>query len=279
MTRILLICLLGLGLIAAPGPVGADCGRAEVLYNQALAAPDLNRKAELLKSSLEECRTFSAYYALGGVLLEQGRFEEARQALKDGLNLAGGPKAEAMALARLGQVYEAQGELQEAVVCLRQSYKSHPFPKVLDKQRQIETLIVKQGVSAESIKRGLTSRAARTFGVEPTVDLRIHFDYDSAELNAQGRMMVRELGLALTDNVFLGRSFVLIGHTDQRGSEAYNQGLSQRRAETVKRYLILNFGQLAGRLWTEGRGERELLYPGRSEQAHALNRRVEVRLR
>jgi outer membrane protein OmpA-like peptidoglycan-associated protein len=73
-------------------------------------------------------------------------------------------------------------------------------------------------------------------------------------------------------------SFLLVGHTDKRGSMAYNQVLSEKRAKSVKTALERQFPSLVGRLKTEGRGETELLYDGDSESDHMLNRRVKVTL-
>ena len=59
---------------------------------------------------------------------------------------------------------------------------------------------------------------------------------------------------------------------------AYNQVLSEKRAQTVKIELERRFPSLIRRLKTEGRGETELLYDGHRESDHMLNRRVRVTL-
>jgi OOP family OmpA-OmpF porin len=84
------------------------------------------------------------------------------------------------------------------------------------------------------------------------------------------------LGRALADPAMHQWSFLLVGHTDKRGTMTYNQALSENRAATVKLELQRRFPSLAGRLQTSGRGETELLYDGDSEEDHMLNRRVEV---
>jgi OOP family OmpA-OmpF porin len=67
-----------------------------------------------------------------------------------------------------------------------------------------------------------------------------------------------------------------VGHTDKRGTEAYNQRLSTARAHTVRDELERQFPSLSGKLRSTGRGETELLYDGESEIDHQLNRRVKV---
>jgi len=87
-----------------------------------------------------------------------------------------------------------------------------------------------------------------------------------------------ELGRALAGPGMQQWSFLLIGHTDRRGTMSYNQTLSENRAATVMLELQRRFPSLNGRLETSGRGETELLYDGDSEEDHMLNRRVQVTL-
>lgn len=68
------------------------------------------------------------------------------------------------------------------------------------------------------------------------------------------------------------------GHTDSRGDAGYNKGLSERRAQSIRRYLIDGFDIAPDRLEATGFGEEHLLVPGTSQTAHALNRRVEFRV-
>jgi OOP family OmpA-OmpF porin len=68
------------------------------------------------------------------------------------------------------------------------------------------------------------------------------------------------------------------GHTDQIGSDKYNDGLSKRRAETVKKYLIAK-GVNASRLTTVGKGERELLFKEMDPVSRFYNRRVEFHVK
>ena len=71
------------------------------------------------------------------------------------------------------------------------------------------------------------------------------------------------------------------GHTDSRGSDEYNDRLSQQRADAVKEFLEDRYPNLRGRVHAVGRGEREPVAPneidGRDNPAgRALNRRVEI---
>ncbi len=63
-----------------------------------------------------------------------------------------------------------------------------------------------------------------------------------------------ELGTALTRTDLKGRTFILAGFTDAKGSETYNQGLSERRADAARQFLSKKYGIEAGNLVTVGYG-------------------------
>ncbi|MCX8100824.1 MAG: OmpA family protein [Geminicoccaceae bacterium] len=110
-------------------------------------------------------------------------------------------------------------------------------------------------------------------GVVP--DLKILFPFNSAELSAEARAQLDALGRALAAPELRPFRFRIAGHTDAVGSEAYNEGLSARRARAVVDYLEARHGIARARLAALGLGERELADP--SDPASAANRRVEVR--
>ncbi|MDE2602680.1 MAG: OmpA family protein [Bradyrhizobium sp.] len=109
---------------------------------------------------------------------------------------------------------------------------------------------------------------------KPNIDLEINFDYDSADINARSMPSVQALGKALTNPDLKGSTFVVAGYTDAAGSEAYNQELSERRADSIKHYLVDKFGIASGDLVTVGYGKTRLKDPDRP-MAEA-NRRVKV---
>ena len=92
----------------------------------------------------------------------------------------------------------------------------------------------------------------------PSIDLDINFDYNSATIASAAMPQVQQLGQALTSQELKGGTFVVAGHTDAKGSDTYNQGLSERRAEAVKRYLTEKYGVEAGNLVTVGYGKTQL---------------------
>lgn len=110
-------------------------------------------------------------------------------------------------------------------------------------------------------------------GVVP--DLKILFPFGSAELTPEARARLDALGRALASPDLKPFRFRIAGHTDAVGSEAYNEGLSARRAQAVVDYLIERHGIDRGRLAALGLGERELADP--KDPTSAVNRRVEIR--
>jgi outer membrane protein OmpA-like peptidoglycan-associated protein len=85
---------------------------------------------------------------------------------------------------------------------------------------------------------------------------------------------VKELGKALSNPDLKGSTFVVAGHTDAVGGEEYNQGLSERRAETIKRYLSEKYGINGTDLVAVGYGKSKPKDP--TAPMDPINRRVQV---
>lgn len=101
----------------------------------------------------------------------------------------------------------------------------------------------------------------------------LKFDFDKADLRQEDReLLSRIAGILLTSQDY---TVSVNGHTDDVGTEAYNQKLSERRAEAVRDYLV-KAGLPAEILSVTGHGKSLPLVPGRSEEARAKNRRVEL---
>src|ERR1700710_1774451 len=109
---------------------------------------------------------------------------------------------------------------------------------------------------------------------KPKIDLEINFDYNSADISAKSMPSVQALGRALTNPDLKGSTFVVAGHTDAAGGEAYNQDLSERRADSIKRYLVDKYGITGTDLVTVGYGKSKLKDP--TQPMAEANRRVQV---
>jgi outer membrane protein OmpA-like peptidoglycan-associated protein len=108
----------------------------------------------------------------------------------------------------------------------------------------------------------------------PQLQLNVRFAFDSAELTAEARAVLDRLGQALTNQQLAPYRFRLVGHTDARGTEAYNLALSQRRADAARAYLMQRWNIAPARLMAEGMGFQELADPANPEAP--ANRRVQV---
>jgi outer membrane protein OmpA-like peptidoglycan-associated protein len=108
----------------------------------------------------------------------------------------------------------------------------------------------------------------------PTVDLEVHFDYNSSRVTLKAVNVLATLGAALADQRLAGQLFLIAGHTDARGGDTFNLNLSRARAEAVRAFLIQHFSLSADRLQVEGHGYRRLKNP-RAPFA-AENRRVQI---
>lgn len=257
-----------------------DCTLAENYFNQAQEAVSLEKHLALLEKAINHCPSFTGWYSAGRIYLELEQPQSALNAFQEALQLADNKKFEGLALGRLGEAYETQGKSADALGAVDSAIErlgQDTSPDwLIDLRRRLDTALVDEILPAESIKDVLT--ATRSFSVEPKVQLRVHFSFDSAKLNDEGSRQVDELGQALLAFKDQDYQVVIIGHTDQQGEEDYNQRLSEARANTVVTVLQQKFPDLEGMLTAEGRGESALRYKGSDEQDHSLNRRVEVRL-
>ncbi|NEV00251.1 OmpA family protein [Bradyrhizobium uaiense] len=125
-----------------------------------------------------------------------------------------------------------------------------------------------------SLSLGERQEIADIAANKPKIDLEIHFDYNSADISKGSTQAVQELGKALSDASMKGSTFVLAGHTDAIGGEAYNQDLSERRADTIKTYLVEHYGLNGSDLVTVGYGKTRPKDP--NAPMDPTNRRVQV---
>jgi OOP family OmpA-OmpF porin len=110
--------------------------------------------------------------------------------------------------------------------------------------------------------------------VEAVIELEgVNFDFDKATIRPEGKAILDEAAALLQKHE---RVVVEVaGHTDSTGSEAYNQGLSERRANAVKDYLT-GKGVTATRLTARGYGESQPVASNDTKEGRAENRRVEL---
>ena len=124
------------------------------------------------------------------------------------------------------------------------------------------------------LSTGERQEVAAIAQIRPAIDLTIYFDFNSAEVGPKAVPALVELGRALSSDALKDTRFLLAGHTDAKGGDAYNLKLSQRRAEAIKRFLATQFKVDEQRLLAIGYGKEQ---PKNAANPLAdENRRVQV---
>ena len=110
-------------------------------------------------------------------------------------------------------------------------------------------------------------------GLQVTFESGLLFDFDSDVLRAEARKNLATFAQSL--DRYPGTDVLVVGHTDNKGTDEYNASLSSRRASSALSYLASQ-GVASGRLRSVGRGESEPLATNDTEPGRQQNRRVEV---
>ncbi len=143
--------------------------------------------------------------------------------------------------------------------------------RAAQERRFIEALLRKKPRTITVEER---RRVAELVSDKPSIDLEVTFDYDSAVVGPQAVPPLVTLGRALADADLKGATFLIAGHTDAKGSDSYNQALSERRAEAVKGFLVDQFKLPPDHLLAIGHGKEQP--KDKADPFAAANRRVQV---
>jgi outer membrane protein OmpA-like peptidoglycan-associated protein len=272
-----------------------DCQRAKQLYRMGNAAEMNSEKIQLYQKSISLCPSVGAYYMLGLTYMKMDRFNNAVKPLEQAVKLDI-TKAEAFFL--LGDAYMELNRIEDALFNFKAGLALKKSPFYQKRCNQMKIKLMEKGTNTTRIQRflerGIKFRAKGGSAV-PSIDIRVHFDFDKHSLSSKGIEEAHELGKALKNLLVKYNprgienqvtpfkpavhrfKFKLIGHTDSRGTYAYNDTLSIKRAETVKFFLIEHYEIMDDVIEIEGKGKREMLIPNAgTEKEHAKNRRVEI---
>lgn len=132
----------------------------------------------------------------------------------------------------------------------------------------------KMDKQAEEIKETVPDAKVERVGEGIVVEFSsaVLFGFDQSVLSADARANLDKLVKVL--NAYPDTNIEIQGHTDSRGSESYNQGLSEKRAKAVSDYLLTQ-EITTTRVTTKGFGESVPAYDNETEEGRAQNRRVE----
>ncbi|HJW16572.1 MAG TPA: OmpA family protein [Flavisolibacter sp.] len=132
----------------------------------------------------------------------------------------------------------------------------------------------KMDKQAEEMKKVLGDAEVRRVGEGIVIDFKekVLFGFDRSDLGANASTNLDKLINVL--NKYPDTDIKILGHTDNKGTDEYNQGLSERRASSVSAYLK-NHGISSSRVSTKGMGENDPIASNDTEEGRSQNRRVE----
>jgi outer membrane protein OmpA-like peptidoglycan-associated protein len=132
--------------------------------------------------------------------------------------------------------------------------------------------------NVQDVKRAVSALKGTETELEVRIELPgdVLFDVDRAEIRADAAQSLAQLATVI--RAYSG-AVRLVGHTDSDGSDEHNLALSQRRAESVKQWLVAREGIAVARFATEGAGESAPRAANDTAANKQLNRRVEVVIR
>jgi len=203
------------------------------------------------------------------------KWGDSNLALLAGLNFAFGPKAQPKA--PVDGDDDNDGVLNSIDNCLT----TPPGVSVDSRGCTVDGDDDKDGVLNSFDKCPNTEAGAKTDEVGckiaevEVVNLRVNFKFDSLDIQDTPESQIQEFSDFMNKNT--NYTAKIIGHTDSKGSEVYNQALSQKRADAVKD-MVVNQGVSADRLTTDGKGETSPTATNDTKEGRAQNRRIEAEI-
>jgi outer membrane protein OmpA-like peptidoglycan-associated protein len=143
--------------------------------------------------------------------------------------------------------------------------------QLTEEQRFIDTV---RKIKSRQLTLGEREKVFKIAEKRPTIDLEVYFAYNSAAISPEAEAELMKLGRVLTNPELQGSVYFIGGHTDAKGSDDYNQKLSERRAAAVKQFLIEKFNLPDDSLVAAGYGEEKL--KNKSDPFASENRRVQI---
>lgn len=133
----------------------------------------------------------------------------------------------------------------------------------------------RERMERERLANEAAARERAMAEVRNALTAAVYFDYNESNLSDQARATLDAKIPVLQANA--NARILVVGHTDDRGSDEYNLALGQRRAASAKRYLVQR-GIDGSRIETTSRGEEQPAVQGMDESAYSQNRRAEFEI-
>ena len=151
-----------------------------------------------------------------------------------------------------------------------------------DQQMDADQPLTEEELQAQRIKEQEAARMAEQKAARMKEEARmqftdedVHFNFDDASLSPEARAILQQKVAWMRENP--GTSVLIEGHCDERGTAEYNIALGQRRAQSVKTFMV-NAGINPSRLSTISYGEERPIDFGNNESAWAKNRRAHFKI-
>jgi outer membrane protein OmpA-like peptidoglycan-associated protein len=223
----------------------------------------------------EGWRRTNAIEAQLAVLSE--RTDRATLASQQALQAANTAQAAALAAAEGRQLAEAQTGQAQAEADTARKQAMSALETAAGAQVEADRIRKQADAELNRLQEALSQIAeTRRTALGLVMNLNsdyLKFDFDKAELHQSDKeLLSRIAGILMTSPDY---TVSVNGHTDDVGTDEYNQKLSERRAQAVRDYLV-KAGLPEGILTVTGHGKKRPLVPGTSEKARAKNRRVEL---
>lgn len=137
-----------------------------------------------------------------------------------------------------------------------------------------QTTLKTRGIRVHASENNGQQSEEVTGDMPRSLSLEVYFEFDSAVLDQEAISQLAPVGEALQSNELSGLSFTLEGHTDASGDDSYNLQLSERRAQSVRKFFVENFSVTPDRVAALGKGESELIEG--TPPNSGINRRVTI---
>jgi outer membrane protein OmpA-like peptidoglycan-associated protein len=252
------------------------------------------------RQSIDACPTYDAYQELGELAAKSPQRvdkEKAVSAFVAAHARAPSPQSSARSLYFYAALLNQEDDPQNAYPLIVQARTLDPtnadiaaLASTVERKYQHPTkeqtvramqyslfqpLSASEAKSSSAGNQGVTKHQTPSGG-GPSALVPINFETGSVNVNPETRPNLATLAHALADPSMDGREFTFIGHSDIRGSDQYNLGLSLERADAISQKVIALEPGLKGRIHAEGHGAREPIDPGTDERALRANRRLQV---
>jgi len=265
--------------------LAGDCHLAQQEYEKGLRAGqnnDWETSKKALFKSVTECNTFNNWYLLGQVYQELKNSDEALSAFENAQQYATSHNDRALAMARYAQTQARQGEVVRPLTLIHEARKMHDNPPnwMTAMARDLDSKRIEQPLTIAQVTRALTNRSVKIFNTDanPNINVNINFKDNSTEIIEQAYQALDILAEALDVETLHSKTIIIVGHSDQRGTDKYNLNLSKQRAKYIKDELISRNPSLTDRLEILGMGEKFPLYEGNSAENYFYNRRIELKI-